>query len=626
MLFLSAKENSSPGWGEWVVEWFSSLLWGEEEIERPKVLVSADVLDALTHIESSDTLPTPHGWPELSLDVEGDLKRGAGLFQSMTLVQHGGTQLPLESLYPLRLIYQEGEKPQQLLQMARRFTDVQALPLVDGMPAALPLANDIPTVLIVNDAPGVASGASWYDSLRQVDSLIIVHYGDPNLVEVPDSWTWINVPLRSKEAENTVAQALFGARPLRGHLVDGRGIVIPAVQPGYRNPEELGVDRFKFEKIDNAINRAVRYHATPGAQLTVLKGGQVIYERSYGFHRYSKEEPVKVSDLYDLASVTKAAATTLAVMKLYDDGLIDLEARVSDYLPEYTRKVPGNYRIDQLLSHHTGIQPSLPIYPYFNDDFIRDAPDPLHGLPLSATRWLDNRTPELLRHSLDRVEYTRRPVYRYSDVNYVLLQLIVESISGQSLDSFVAEHIYEPMGLGRLAFRPRDRFPARQLIPTIVDKWMGRGELQGYVHDEGAAMLGGVAGHAGLFGNAHDLARLFQLLNDRGAFAGKQLLSEGTVALFTGRGPYNYRALGFDRLAGAYGSVIAAGASDRTVGHTGYTGTSVWADPVNDLVFVFLTNRIHPDPANERLLEYHTRSQIHRDVYRALRSYRDDAA
>ena len=375
------------------------------------------------------------------------------------------------------------------------------------------------------------------------------------------------------------------------------------------------------------MNRAIRYGATPGGQLVVLKEGQVVYERSYGSHRYAKETPVRVSDLYDLASVTKAAATSLAVMKLYDLGQLRLDARVSEYLPEYGKGVPGHYRIDQLLTHHTGIQPNLPIYPFLGELYLGDRADSLHRLPLSATRWLDQRVPELVKGSLSAVEVTPRPEYRYSDVNYVLLQLIVERISGQPLDVFVAENFYLPMGLDRLTFRPREHdFTDQQLVPTIVDKWMGRGEVHGFVHDEGAALLGGVAGHAGLFGNAHDLGQLFQMLNDGGRYGGQQVLSPETVELFTARGPYNQRALGFDLLANGYGSVIASGASGRTFGHTGFTGTCVWADPEQDLVFVLLTNRLYPDPANQRFFKYHTRSNVHRDVYRALGTYPSPAA
>ncbi|PPK86506.1 CubicO group peptidase (beta-lactamase class C family) [Neolewinella xylanilytica] len=625
LLFFSAREPASQGWGDWVVDWFTHLIWGEdEEPNREAEHVSPNLLASLSDVPASDTLTTLHGWPVLSLDVVGDLERGNRLEKSLTLVRNEAGPLPLDPATPVRLVYREGERPVQLVEMVRRFADVQEVAFTSDLVTALPHAEPMPTLVVVSDAPGVGTGSEWYIPLRSIDSLTLIHFGDPTLIDPPSSWNWINAPLRSRESETRIAQAIFGAAGLTGTLADGRGIRLRAIRGGFRTPEALGIDRFRFERIDNAINRAIRYGATPGAQLAVLKNGQVVYERSYGFHRYAKEEVVRVSDLYDLASITKAAATSLAVMKLYDEGRIDLDARVSTYLPEYRNKVVGNYRIDQLLTHHTGLQPGLPIYPYFNDDFIKDEFDPLHRLPLSATRWLDDRTPELLRHTLDQVAYTRRPEHRYSDVNYVLLQLIVEQISGQPLDVYVTKHFYDPMGLHRLAFRPLERFPIKQLIPTIVDRWMNRGELHGYVHDEGAAMMGGVAGHAGLFGNALDLGRLFQLLNDRGNYAGKQLISEKTVALFTARGPYNYRALGFDRLAGGYGSVVAAGASENTVGHTGFTGTCVWADPDNDMVFVFLTNRIHPDPANEKLLKYHTRSAIHRDVYHALRSYRSE--
>ena len=610
------------------MDWVTELIWGPEDSSpaEHEPAVSAELLELLSVVPASDTLITRHGWPVLSLDVAGDLSRNSRLEKAVVLVANPGNQLPLSRDSSLRIIYKEGQRPQQLIEMARRFGDVRDIPFSADLPAGLTTRSTLPTLVVVNDPPGRAAETHWYDDLLGVDNIIVVHFGDPGLLKVPSSLTWINAPLRSRESEYLIGQALFGAKALTGRLPDGRGVMLRATRSGFRYPEELGIDRYQFEKIDNAINRAIRYHATPGAQLTVLKNGQTVYERSYGFHRYAKQEPVRVSDLYDLASVTKAAATSLAVMKLYDEGRLDLKGRVSDYLPEYKTAVPGNYRIDQLLTHHTGIQPSLPIYPFLNDEFIKDQPDALHRLPLSATRWLDDRTPDLLRQSLDKIEYTRRPVYRYSDVNYVLLQLIVETISGKSLDEYVSDNFYRPMGLHRLAYQPLHRFGVTQLIPTIVDRWMNRGEILGYVHDEGAAMMGGVAGHAGLFGNAHDLARLFQLLNDGGVFEGTRLLSEATVNLFTARGPYNYRALGFDRLAGGHGSVIAAGASENTIGHTGFTGTCVWADPDNNLVFVLLTNRVFPDPANEQLLKSHIRTIIHRDVYRALNTFNEDAA
>lgn len=191
-------------------------------------------------------------------------------------------------------------------------------------------------------------------------------------------------------------------------------------------------------------------------------------------------------------------------------------------------------------------------------------------------------------------------------------------MSGVSLDQYVSQHFYEPLGLHRLTFKPAERLPADYCVPSVYDAWMRETILQGYVHDEGAALLGGVAGHAGLFGNARDLGRLFQLLLDKGQFSGQQIIDPTTVELFTSQYAYNYRALGFDRLMGGWSNLKDLGASEATFGHTGFSGTCVWADPDNELVFVLLTNRIFPDPKRDRFKRYRVRSRVHGDVYRAL--------
>lgn len=309
-------------------------------------------------------------------------------------------------------------------------------------------------------------------------------------------------------------------------------------------------------------------------------------------------------------------------MQLYDRGQIDVNKRVRDYLPEFKRNLVGRYRLDQLLTHHTGLQPNIPVGEFMGKEFTSDSTSPTFGIPISTNRWLDSRMPGWVRESLSgNLEYTKRPTYRYSDLNYYLLQLVVEAVSGQSLDEFVRQNFYQPMGLGRIAYQPYENYPAEMLVPTIVEPWMRGGLLRGYVHDEGAALLGGVGGHAGLFSNAHDLAQLFQLLNDRGSFNGVEYLSPETVALFTGHGRYNYRALGFDRLAGRWGSAHEYGAGTNTVGHLGFTGTSVWADPENDLVFVLLTNRVNPDPKNTKFLNMDIRGRVTKEIYRSLNTW-----
>ena len=609
-LLMSAAPAKDQSWTTTLFEWFTSFF---EEPSDLQLLEKAEVLDdaapaaatleLLNRVPLSDTLTIEEGWPYPSTGVPADLERRARLLSETVLLQDPAHQLPLPQRTPIRILYPRNKRPDRLIAMARRFTSVQAVAFSDVIAPALAAASALPTVVIADDGLGMTEqGDHWYEALYNYENLMLLHFGDLALIDsIPASWTLMNCPLRAKESEAFIGQAIFGAQAIMGRVGRGTaafdagtGMDLDGTVPGFREPELLNVDRERLTTLDQTIRRAIRNRATPGAQLAVLRGGEVIYEQAYGKQAYGSGEEVTVDDLYDLASVTKAAATSFAVMKLYDGGKIDLKARVSKYLPEFKRSVTGRYQIDQLLSHNTGLQSSLPVYPYIGKEFVSDHPTTNAVLPLSDQRWLDKQVPGNIRKDMGKLTFTRRPVYKYSDANYVLLQYVVEAITGIELDQYVRQEFYEPMGLHHLAFRPRGTYPLRQLVPTITDKWIGRGALRGYVHDEGAALLGGVAGHAGLFGNANDLGRLFQLLNDQGRYGDAQLLSPETVALFTGRSPYNYRALAFDRLAGGYKSVIAAGASEATFGHTGFSGTCVWADPENDLVFVLLTNRIPP--------------------------------
>ena len=445
---------------------------------------------------------------------------------------------------------------------------------------------------------------------------------------VPKEWSVLNTPLRCKESEAFLAQAIFGAELIDGRLekstpafLAGTGFRLEPTRRGFRLPEELGIDRRKMEYVDYQINRGIRYRAMPGAQLLVMKDGQVVYEKAYGHHTYRKQA-VNPGDLYDIASITKAAATTLAVMKLYDSGKIDLDAQVREYLPELKKKMIGRYKIERLLAHHTGLQSEIPLTGLIGKQYVADEIRDAFKVPVGPDRWLNEEVPAKVRKNLKgKIGRTRRQVYKYSDLNYYLLQLIVEEIAGEPMDELLEREFYRPLRLGRLGFRPSGKFPTEQLVPTVNDPWMRGGLLRGYVHDEGAALLGGVAGHAGLFANAHDLGRLFQLFIDEGACGDQQLLTPETVALFTGKNRFNYRALGFDRLAGGWQNVVNAGASKATFGHLGFSGTSVWADPENDLVFVLLTNRVHPDPKNERFQRMQIRGKVHKGAYLALNTW-----
>lgn len=640
---LSSQPVQAGSWAENIIDWFSGLFSSEETSATTYSQAEIDSLSVtptgllLNIVPESDTLATDFNWPYESLTVSTDLERHHRLLRETVVLTNPIDKLPLTGTPAIRVLYRSDQRPARFLDLARRFADVQEVAYDELVARVLPAASDLPTIIMADDPIGLSSAnADWYSELYPIGlrNVTMIHFGDPALLTgLPEEWTLINSPLRCKESEAFLAQAVFGAELLDGRLSEsttafraGTGYRLDAVTSGFALPELLGIDREKFDHIDYQINRGIRYRAMPGAELLVMKDGKVVYEKAYGHHTYRRQK-VNTGDLYDLASITKAAATSFAVMKLYDEGKIALDARVKDYLPEFKRRTIGRYKIEQLLTHHSGLQSDLPLNGLIGRQFVADSIRDDFQLAIGPDRWLDTKVPGLVRKGLSgKIGYTRRLMYRYSDLNYYLLQLIVEELAEEPMEDLLEREFYKPMRLGRLRFNPvASGVPSKVVVPTVVDSWMRGGLLRGYVHDEGAALLGGVAGHAGLFGNAHDLARLFQLLNDGGAFEGEELLTPETVNLFTSRGRYNYRALGFDRLAGGWGNVVSAGASNKTFGHLGFSGTSVWADPENGLVFVLLTNRVHPDPKNERFMSMNIRGKVYRGIYRALNSWEMDS-
>jgi CubicO group peptidase (beta-lactamase class C family) len=639
LLLTFPAPAQAAGWADDLLAWFAGFF----EVSTPTfaVVPSRAQLDSLrlspsglllNEVPDADTLAIDQNWPYEAFDVVADLDRYTRLLKQTVLLTRPAGKLPLRDVPAVRLVYRYDQRPAKMIAMASRFADVQEVAFDKGIGLALPVGLDLPTIVVTDDPVGQSTfNGDWYHALYELTTanITLLHFGDPSLIiGVPTAWSVINSPLRCKESEAFLAQALFGAELIDGRLAvttpvfsAGTGYRLEPFRGGFRLPEQLGIDRKKLEYVDYQINRGIRYRAMPGAQLLVMKDGHVVYEKAYGHQTY-RNQPVTPGDLYDLASVTKAAATTLAVMKLFDDKRIELDAEVRDYLPEFKRKVIGRFTIERLLAHHTGLQSEIPIYGLIGKQYVADSLSEAFSLPISQDRWLDKTVPAMVRkHLSGRISYTRRQVYKYSDLNYYLLQLVVEQISGESLADFMDREYYVPLHLGRMGFRPAGKFPPERLVPTVIDRWMRGGLLRGYVHDEGAALLGGVAGHAGLFSNAYDLGQLFQLLNNKGEYAGQQRLSPETVARFTASNRYNYRALGFDRLTAGWQNVLNAGASTATIGHLGFSGTSVWADPENDLVFVLLTNRVHPDPKNDRFQNMQIRGKVHQGLYQAMNTW-----
>ena len=356
----------------------------------------------------------------------------------------------------------------------------------------------------------------------------------------------------------------------------------------------LNIDR----RIDTIVNNAIAAGAMPGCQIVVLHKGEKVIDRTYGHLTYAPDAaPVTSQTLYDLASLTKVCATTLAVMKLYEEDKVELNDKLSKYLPYLRDTDKEDITLKQALSHCAGLK----------------AYDAL---------WqrTSNRDSILLLIAESRLRGDNN--YCYSDFGFMLLADMVERVSGQPLDQYVMEHFYRPMGLASTCFNPADAGFLGTMAPTEIDTF--RGEIVGKVHDPNAYAMGGVSGHAGLFSTAGEVAELMQMLLDGGLYHGKRYLKEKTIKTFTSRHyekQGNRRALGFDKqlFNPSKSGQVCPEASQESYGHTGFTGTMLWVDPSRDLVFVFLSNRTYPSSADNKLARMNVRTDIQSVIYNILK-------
>jgi CubicO group peptidase (beta-lactamase class C family) len=391
----------------------------------------------------------------------------------------------------------------------------------------------------------------------------------------------------------------------------------------------------RLQEVDAIAAEGIKEGAFPGCVVMAVHKGEVILDKAYGFVDGDRSVPVQPDHLFDLASVTKISATTLAIMKLYDQGLLKLEGRLEDYLPIVRGTDKAALTIRDVLLHQGGLVPFIAFY--------KETIDPSTGAPLTAyyrkskasgfsirvseelylrDDWNDTMMQRILKSPMGP-----KGKYVYSDNDFIFLGKVVEQLSGLSLDEFVQRHFYRPLGMYSTGFRPRDRFAVKTIVPTETEKHFRQQTLRGDVHDEGASMFGGISGHAGLFSNAYDLAILYQMLLQGGMYQGRHYLNAETIRLFTGyQVDGSRRGLGFDKperdnqlRKDPYPSWLS---SPSTFGHTGFTGTCVWVDPARELVYIFLSNRVHPTRENGKLSSLSIRGRIQDVIVKAAESRR----
>jgi beta-N-acetylhexosaminidase len=475
------------------------------------------------------------------------------------------------------------------------------------------------------------------EKVSQQKQIVVVLFGNPYglnyLSKIQQIRSLVVAYEEHEESEMAAAMCVAGVLPFQGKLPvsaggfeDGTGIVDEFVG-GMRfvDPLELKINTSVLDEIDKIVEDAITKGAMPGCQIVLAQHGNIFYHKSFGHHTYDKFQAVTNSDLYDLASLTKILATTLAVMRLFDEDKISLDDTFSKYLTWMSDYPAGNLTISEVMTHQSGLISWIPYYramivsDSIRSLYIADTFSPEFSQPIAENLWANVAVRDTIFNKILSSELQRKR-YKYSDLGFYLLKELVETITEESFERYLYHHFYAPMKLNTITFNPLDRFSKDRVAPTENDKEFRQQLVHGYVHDQGAALLGGVSGHAGLFANSLDVASLMQMFMDYGTFAGQRYLDSMTVVKFTAKQfPNNRRALGFDKPANVKdkGNTCEQ-ASSLSFGHTGFTGTFAWADPKYGLVVVFLSNRVYPDSENRKLMSLEVRANVQRLAYKAI--------
>jgi beta-N-acetylhexosaminidase len=509
----------------------------------------------------------------------------------------------------------------------------------------------------------------FVDSLIQLKPVVVNYLGNPYALDKFDRIKQANAVLvsyyDSKETQESSAEVIFGGIPASGTLPVsikefpiGSGIQLKnTIRLSYGYPEEVGMSSQVLNAIDTIVDRAIQEMATPGCQVLVARNGKVVLQKSYGYHTYQKRNKVEDSHLYDLASITKIAATVPLVMHYHQKAEINVNSSLSNYLSGLDTTNKAELSISNILYHQAGLQAWIPFYistlenifpseefssnaisekyPYqigkryylnkhlkYKENYFSNEKKESFEIKIADGLYGNIQISDTIFKRIYQSDLREKAGYKYSDLGFYLLYKTFVGISGVQYEDLVSNLFYSKLGADRLTYLPLHSFDKKEIIPTENDIVFRRQLVHGYVHDPGAAMLGGVSGHAGLFSNANDLAKLMQMYLNGGTYAGHRFFSDSTLTKFTTgyNTPKNRRGLGFDKpeLNENYPSPVCESASPSSYGHTGFTGTITWVDPEYNLVYIFLSNRVHPDALNSLLVKMNVRTDIQQTIYNSI--------
>ncbi len=445
----------------------------------------------------------------------------------------------------------------------------------------------------------------------------------------------------NKLTQELAAQLVFGANDASGRLpvtIDSRFHLNDSIEVksnkslAYTLPEEVGINSELLEhKIDSIAMLGVNKEAYPGCQVLVAKDGKVIFHKCYGYQTYDKDQEVEKENLYDWASLTKVTGPLPAIMKLVDENKIDLDAPFSRYWPDFVNSDKKDITVREILAHQARLAAWIPFWQmtldkqrHLSSSIFKHTPSAEFNMRVSPNLYMNSHFKKIMFNSIRDSKLLPQSKYLYSGLSFYLYPDIIANITGESYEEYIKTMFYQPLGAYTITYNPYKYFPMKDIIPTETDNLFRMETIRGFVHDEGAAMMGGISGNAGLFGTTNDLAKLFQMYLQKGYFGGRRYISEKTVNEFI-RIQYpannNRRGLGFDKplihnsrnsLKDAYPAINS---SPNSFGHSGFTGTFAWADPDNGLLYIFMSNRVYPTRENQKLYDLNIRTAIHQAIY-----------
>ena len=616
-----------------------------------KVLFYKKLLDIKPPVESENI-------KESLNSLEAHVLQKKLIQESLTLLVNQSNILPLKKLNQRRIVSISvgDDKSVYFDEMLRKYANIKSIHLskkasTDDLNKIKGQLNEEDLVIINfqgnrwTSSSNYGYSSKWRGFTNTINnnySTVLVMFGNPYTLVDYNEMDKLNAVLLAyqygKDQQEIAAQAIMGGLKINGRLPvninkdypSGFGLdVLSPTRLGYADPIEVGVDASYLAKIDSIVEDGIMQQAYPGSQVLIARKGKIFYEKNFGYFTYDSIQKVESNTIYDIASITKVAATALTLMKMEDKGMIDLDYTLGDVIPDLVDSTEyENLQFRSLLAHQAGLRSWIPFYlktmeeggyktKTFSEKKTAD-----YSLKVAEDLYIHNSFQDSIYSWIIKTPLRSKIKYLYSDIGYYFFLKIIEELNDESLDVISNNLFYSPLNLRYTSFRPLEKFDVNQIAPTEDDTLFRKQLVQGDVHDPGAAMMGGVGGHAGLFSTANDLAVIMQMLLNKGNYGGEKFLSEEVIKEYT-KCQFceddNRRGAAFDKPVrdGSDGPTCNCISFD-SFGHTGFTGTMVWADPEQEIVYVFLSNRIYPSAENLKLIRMNIRTKIQEEIYRSL--------